>query len=168
MKIILIGMAGVGKSYIGKMLAKKLKCNFIDVDDSIKEKTGLGTTELLEKVGDEEFLTIEDEAFSIAIQNNDTVFAPGGSIVYCPSFYDNLANFTVVYLKGKKEEIFGRIQKTPRGIVYSSQKPIDELYAEREKLYEKYAHFVVDASGNGEEIAGYICDIMKGNKRNLC
>ncbi len=49
MSITLIGMAGVGKSTLGRILAKNLGFEFIDVDDLIKKKIGSHLQSFIEK-----------------------------------------------------------------------------------------------------------------------
>ncbi len=52
--LTLTGMMGVGKSTIGKNLAKKLRYNFIDVDKLIEKKEGL-TINLIFKIKSEKY-----------------------------------------------------------------------------------------------------------------
>ncbi|MCK5176932.1 MAG: (d)CMP kinase, partial [Candidatus Aenigmarchaeota archaeon] len=56
MNITLIGMAGVGKSFIGKKLAKKLNYDFIDVDELIEKNTNLKLQQIIDKFGERYFL----------------------------------------------------------------------------------------------------------------
>ena len=48
--LTLTGMMGVGKSTIGKNLAKKLNYNFIDVDKLIEAKEGLSINLIFKKI----------------------------------------------------------------------------------------------------------------------
>ena len=62
MNITLIGMAGAGKSTIGRALAKSLDYTFIDVDRLITEKTGMPLQALIDKHGDSALIRFEEEA----------------------------------------------------------------------------------------------------------
>ena len=62
MNITLIGMAGAGKSTIGRVLAKRLEYTFIDVDRLITEKAGVPLQVLIDKQGDSSFVKLEEEA----------------------------------------------------------------------------------------------------------
>jgi len=53
-KIILIGPRSVGKTTVGKLLAKKLKVKYIDLDDIVDRKLG-GITEHIDKKGMESY-----------------------------------------------------------------------------------------------------------------
>jgi len=57
--IVLIGMAGVGKSTIGVSLSKALTFDFIDVDNYIVERDGRTAQEIIDGEGEESFLQIE-------------------------------------------------------------------------------------------------------------
>jgi len=60
MIITLIGMAGVGKSTIGKLLASHLGYSFVDVDDLIKQRIGGQLQDYLEEKGDSAFIKDAD------------------------------------------------------------------------------------------------------------
>jgi len=54
--ITLIGMAGVGKSVIGKRLAETLHYEFIDVDERIERQLKLPLQEIVNRLGEQGFL----------------------------------------------------------------------------------------------------------------
>ena len=63
--LILTGMMGVGKSTIGKKLAKKLKYNFTDLDKLIEIRENLSINLIFKNKGEDYFREIER---SIALQ----------------------------------------------------------------------------------------------------
>jgi shikimate kinase len=64
--LTLTGMMGVGKSTVGKNLAKKLKYNFIDVDKLIEIKEGISINMIFKNKSENYFRKIENE---ITLQN---------------------------------------------------------------------------------------------------
>ena len=157
MNITLIGMPGSGKTTIGRMLSEKLSWKFLDLDEMIKEKTGKYVSEILKEKGDEEVIRIENE-LTLAINFADTVFSPGGSIVYSPEAMKKLQlSTTIIYLQTSLEEIkkrFGENKNNERGIVGWDSKGIEKLFEERSKLHRKYAEYTVDTYDKSpEEIA---------------
>jgi shikimate kinase len=146
MNISLIGMAGVGKSTVGKALARKLGVRFYDTDKIIEEKVGLRLQSIINDIGEQDFLLIEEDAVLNLDLSEPSVVAPGGSVVYCEKAMEFLQEAgVVVQLKAGIEDIKGWITNIQnRGIVRLKGKTIEELYAERSKLYEQYADLTVE------------------------
>lgn len=151
MNISLIGMSGVGKTTVGKILAKKLNANFLDTDDLIRKSVNLDVQEFLNVSGDKKFLDMEEKViFEIEFDNNrPTVIATGGSVIYRKFIMKFLKkNTNVIFLNDTFENIFNRRSKTAHavGIVGLKNKSFRELFDERVGLYEKYCTTKVSMS----------------------
>ena len=163
MNIILIGMPGCGKSTVGVLLAKSMLCDFVDTDLMIQNKYKLSLCDIIKKYGLEGFTKKENSVLAeLSCQNS--VVATGGSAVYCNEGMQNLKkDGRVIYLKLSPEEIKKRIKNiTTRGIAMKEGTTIEELYAERCALYEKYADYTVDCEGTTpEECVNKIIELFK-------
>ena len=159
--IILIGMPGSGKSTVGVVLAKKLGLRFVDSDLVIQEESGKLLHQLIEELGEEGFLALENK-INARIQTKEAVIATGGSAVYGKAAMSHFKGMgTVVYLMLPYEELEMRLGDLyERGVVIKEGTTLRDLYEERRPLYEKYADIVIDCSGKDirkvmEEIAGH-------------
>ena len=155
MNITLIGMAGAGKSTVGRVLAKRLGYDFVDIDAVLEAKHGRPLQELLDEAGDEAFLHMEREV-ALSYQNGlqNTVISTGGSMVYSPAAMEHLKKISkIVFLDASLDDIKKRITVGGRGIVGGRDKPFEEVYAERLPLYKRYADIVVPMSGSIEDNA---------------
>jgi len=150
--IILIGMPGAGKSTLGVLLAKALNYKFLDTDLSIQEYTGELLYKTIEAKGIDEFIKIE-ELVLLNTNVKNTVIATGGSAIYGENAMRHLKdNGQVVYLRLSLEEIIKRVNNiTTRGIVMKKGKTMEDVYAERTPLYEKYADIIIDCDNGGIE-----------------
>ena len=115
-KIFLIGFMGVGKTTVGKVLAKKLNYNFIDTDDVIVNKFNIHNGDILgffedrKKYLDEETIIIED-----LIKQKDIVVATGGGIILKnKNIQLMMENGIVIYLKMSVETQIERIESLER------------------------------------------------------
>jgi len=147
--ITLIGMAGAGKSTIGKQLAKLLDFNFLDGDLIIEERINQSIQNFLDQHGGKEFTKIEEEVL-LSINFDKTILATGGSAVLS----DNAMQFLrkeseVIFLDVTYENISKRILNlSERGLVRESNQSLQETYNERLGLYRKYADHIVINDGD--------------------
>lgn len=148
MNIVLIGMPGCGKSTIGVLLAKAMLFDFVDTDLVIQNKYGKSLCDIIDQEGLEGFKAIENEILS-ALKYQNCVIATGGSAVYGSKAMENLKKQgKITYLKLSPEDISTRIKNiTTRGVVIKKGDTINDLYAERAPLYEKYADITIDCTG---------------------
>lgn len=146
--ITLIGMPGVGKSTIGKLLAEKLGYQFIDSDHLIEEKEGRSLSRIIDEEGEDGFLEIENRVNS-EIEESNTVIATGGSAVYGKEAMEHFKEIgIVVYLYCSFDVLDSRLSDLhARGVVLRPGQTLYDLFAERTILYDKYADIVVNADG---------------------
>ena len=69
MKISLIGFTGVGKTQIGRILAKSLKISFFDLDNILEVKTKRSVSDILGKLGIEKFRDMESQELGELIKS---------------------------------------------------------------------------------------------------
>ena len=151
--IVLIGMPGVGKSTVGVILAKVLGYQFLDADLVIQEQEGKLLREIIEEVGTDGFIEVENRV-NASLECNKTIIATGGSVIYGKEAMEHLKEIgTVVYLDVSFSTLEKRLSDIKgRGVVLKKGQTLYDLYEERTPLYEKYADVRVLEEGlNVEE-----------------
>jgi len=150
--IILIGLPGAGKSTIGVILAKTFGMNFVDTDILIQEQTGRLLQELIDSMGPDTFLSIEEETI-LTLDASNAVIATGGSAVFSRRAMEHLkSDGIVLYLKIPFEGMVRRLNNiTTRGIVLYGGQSLRDMYNQRIPLYEKYADRTIDCSDENFE-----------------
>ena len=80
-KIILLGFKASGKSFIGKILSKKLNWKFFDMDDEIKNRTKLNIKELTKDNTDWTlFRKIETDILQDLLDKKNIIISAGGGV----------------------------------------------------------------------------------------
>ena len=150
--IVLIGMPGVGKSTVGVILAKVLGYQFVDADLVIQQQEGKLLCEIIEEVGTEGFIQVENRV-NAGLECSKTIIATGGSVIYGAEAVEHLKEIgTVVYLEVSFPILEKRLSDIKgRGVVLKEGQTLYDLYIERTPLYEKYADVRVLEDGLGVE-----------------
>jgi len=85
-RIVILGFMGCGKTTVGRMLARQLSCNFVDLDSFIAEQEGRSPAEIIKADGEQAFREIETVALRHVLEGLDArVIALGGGAWTVPA-----------------------------------------------------------------------------------
>ncbi|MBO7214239.1 MAG: hypothetical protein J6V66_01950 [Clostridia bacterium] len=144
LNICLTGMPASGKSTIGKMLAKKLNREFIDLDEEIVKFSGKTPAELITTQGEAEFRKIETEVLKAVAFKSGVVISLGGGAIISEENREMISkNSVTVYVKRDLSLL------TTGGRPLSIAKGVETLYNERKAYYET-ADITVENNGDIE------------------
>lgn len=143
--VFLIGFMGSGKTRVGRALARRLGCRFVDTDAEIERVRGLSVRRIFAGEGEAAFRRMESKAIARACRGRCRVVAVGGGAVTRPG---NVAAMRragkVVYLQAPLVVLGSRVGR--RG---ARRRPLwsdaARLWARRRPLYRKAAHLTVRA-----------------------
>ncbi len=159
--ISLIGMAGCGKSTLGKALSKELNVEFLDTDSLIEEKHQLTLEQIKTKYG-YQFLRSEEEKVIMNITSTIKIISTGGSAVYSDKSMLHLSKFSkIIYLDTPFDIIKNRIENgEDRGLAVVPGTSIEDAYKERIVLYEKWGELKLDGSLSIDELISHTLSII--------
>ena len=76
--VVLVGLMGVGKSTVGRRLARRLGVPFVDSDTAIEDASGLSAAEVFERFGEDDFRDGERRLVARLVEGDTRVIATGG------------------------------------------------------------------------------------------
>jgi len=121
---------------------------FVDSDHEIEVRIGCSIREFFEREGEDRFRDIEQEVLDMLTQGPSKVLSTGGGAVLREANRENLRNRgRTVYLKSTPEELFRRLRHDTNRPLLQVADPLAKLkslFAERDPLYKKVAHFVLE------------------------
>ena len=159
--IVLIGMAGAGKSSVGVQLSRLLGLDFVDTDTLIEEDQHTSLQTLLSDLGLQGFRELEERVIlSMALQNH--IIATGGSAIYSEAGMEHLKRSSVFVLLDVKLAILQQRvgDFSSRGLVKSKDQSFAQLFTERLPLYQKHADLVIPCD---EQSVSAICQSILRN-----
>ena len=156
--VTLIGMPGSGKSTIGVVLAKRINLQFVDTDLIIQTTQQRTLQQIMDSEGFDEFCRIEEEAV-LTLDVDHHVIATGCSVCYGSLAMVHLKRLgKIVFLRTSLATLQQRLSNmATRGIALKPGQCLEDLFHERNALYEHYADLTVDCDGlNVERISEQI------------
>ncbi len=142
--LILVGMAGAGKSTLAPLLAQRLGWEHLDTDRLIEAWFGQSLQAILDACGPEEFLRLEENVVS-RLAAVRCVVSTGGSVVYSPKIMQRLKLLgRVVHLHIDRQTFLDRVGRADdRGFVCREGLSLEDVYNERQPLYRAAADITV-------------------------
>ncbi len=139
--IALVGMMGVGKSTIGRLLADRLGWPFIDSDEEIEQAAGMPIAEMFERYGEAEFRDGERRVIARLIDDGPKVIATGGG-----AFVDDttrnliMAQCRSVWIDAELDVLVERVSRRNHRPLLIGRDPrtvLTELAGKRTPFYEQ-------------------------------
>ena len=143
--VVLVGPMGVGKTTVGKKLAKALNVPFIDTDAVIVAEHG-EISQIFETQGEPVFRALEESAVAASILE-PAVVATGGGVVLSVLTRERLKAATVVYLSTDGRHIKSRLTGGKRPLLKNGFDDWTRIYDERKPIYESVADITINTSG---------------------
>jgi shikimate kinase len=154
--LVLLGMMGVGKTTIGKIVARKQGMEFIDTDENIEEKCSMSISEIFKKKGEKFFRIEEQKEVLKSIKKSNCVIALGGGAFINETIRNAILKNTIsMWLDTDLKTLNKRIKwnkKRPLVSRKNNQKKINELYLERKNIYKLADHKINCNNLNKENI----------------
>ena len=142
--LVLLGMMGVGKTTIGKIVAKKQGLEFVDTDINIEKKCSMKISEIFKKKGEKFFRLEEEKEVLKSLKVSNSVIALGGGAFINKIIRNNvLKNAISIWLDADLKDLNKRIKwsnKRPLVGKENSQKKINKLYDKRKNIYKLANH----------------------------
>lgn len=167
MKIVLCGFMGSGKSNIGRRLAKKLDCAFVDMDKYIEGREGMPVRDIFAAKGEEYFRALETKVIPEIAAEDPVVIASGGGTVINPknveAFHGEGA--VICFLDVPVAALQERLKSDKKRPLL--QRPdrrefIAKLHSERFPKYHGAADFVIAAGAPPVVVAERVLEAVKG------
>lgn len=146
--LYLVGLPGVGKTTVGRQLARRLQIPFVDSDQIIEERIGCSIRAFFEREGEVAFRDIEETVIDELTQGAPCVLSTGGGAVLRPANRRRLRQRgRVFYLRSTPDELIRRLRHDRTRPLLQVADPaarLRELYAARDPLYRETAHYVIE------------------------
>jgi len=165
-KVVLVGYMGSGKSFISKLVAKKMVLSFLELDEMIEKNAQMSIKMIFEKKGELYFRKLEHQLFLEQMESNlSFVMSTGGGT---PCYFNNHEvlqgeDCISIYLKASVDTLFNRLKSNRKGRPLLTNFNDDELKEfiakhlfERSYFYHQAQHIVIVDDKSPETIVAEI------------
>lgn len=169
--VLLTGFMGSGKSSVGREVARRLGCRFVDLDEIVAAAAGKEIPAIFATEGEAGFRAREVDALSRLLRDTEgdeqLVIALGGGTLTNPAAVSLIARRTpiVVYLKVDAAEAWKRVRGSSRPLA-QDESAFLQLFAARLKGYEQVADLTVNAGGSSiDVVAERVMEALRARPR---
>ena len=163
--LTLTGMMGVGKSTIGKILAKQLNYKFVDVDKLIEDKEGSTINFIFKNKSESYFRKIENDITLAELRKYNSVISMGGGAFLDHSIRKSAKKLsTSFWLDVPINELIKRLEKNykrPLLLKKNTKEEIKKIYFDRKKFYNEADYRIKCETLRSNEIARKILNLYE-------
>jgi shikimate kinase len=167
--IVLVGLMGSGKTTVGRRLAARLDCPFVDADAEIEAAAQMPIAEIFARFGEPHFRDGERRVIARLMegvrgrQRLSVIATGGGAFVDPETRALILAESTAVWLDAALETLVSRVAKRGHRPLLAGKDPrvvLGELMAARAPCYAQAHIHILSADGPHEETVTAILDAL--------
>lgn len=173
--VALVGLMGVGKSTVGRLLAERLGGTFVDTDAVVATEAGCSIPELFAEEGEQGFRRREAEVCLRMLASPITVVSLGGGAVESVSVREALSVVPhVVWLRARTETLLARLGSGDGRPLLADdpQGALETLAERRQPWFDEVASLVVDVDNDTPEgvvaqVAGSVASTTTSGRTEL-
>jgi shikimate kinase len=172
--VVLVGLMGVGKSTVGRLLAERLGVPLHDTDDLVEARAGRSVREIFAADGEDAFRTLEAEVLADtlarAVTGEPCVVAAAGGVVLAAANRQLLQTpgAVVVWLRAEPSVLAARVGAQDHRPLLDADPAgrLAAMHVERTPLYAAVADLTFDVGTmTPEVIANAIIRSLGGGER---
>ena len=164
-------MMGVGKSTIGRKLAKKLKLKFVDIDEIIEAKEKNIIKKIFENKGENYFRKIEKTIILEELKKNNLVIALGGGAFVDTSVRREIKNSCISFwLDLNTTSLLLRLKNAKKRPLLNQDRlvqSINKIYSKRKKIYNESNFRIKCNSMDKDEIVYKIIKLYENTENKV-
>jgi shikimate kinase len=169
--VVLVGLMGVGKSTVGRRLAKRLGLPFVDSDSAIEDAAGYSPAEIFERYGEQDFRDGERRLVARLIEGEVRVIATGGGAYVDPRTRQLLNERAItVWLDAPVDVLAERTSRRDTRAQLrggDAKGTLERLSQERRPSYEEAHIHVKSGDGAHKEVVEAIVDALEQHLSGL-
>ena len=169
--VVLVGLMGVGKSTVGRRLARRLGLPFVDSDAEIEDASGLSAAEVFERFGEKDYRDGERRLVARLVDGQVRVISTGGGVFVDPRTRELLKTRTItVWLDAPVEVLAQRTGRRDTRPLLRTDNPKETLerIAEQERPAYAEAHIHVRSSdGAHRDVVDAIVKALEDHLRPI-
>ena len=128
--LVLVGLPGVGKTTVGRLVAESLNAPLVDIDQILVRQVGRPVDQIFGMMGEPVFRRLEREAVANALEGEPSVIVPGGGWAAQPGQIETAMPLSlIIYLKCTPSTAARRSEQgEPRPLVAGAD-PVQKMSA---------------------------------------
>jgi shikimate kinase len=167
--VVLVGLMGVGKSTIGRRLAKEIDWPFVDADEEIEDAAGCSISDIFSVHGESIFRDLEKRVIARLLSDGPLILATGGGAWIQEPIREMIQEkATSVWLRADLDVLMDRVTKrNHRPLLEKGDKRaiMQGLMDQRYPVYAS-ADLTVDSNkGPHEHVVQLVLDALEGHGR---
>lgn len=169
MRVLLLGLMGVGKTRVGEALAARLEWPYLDNDTEVTRRVGLSKAALVEVRGEGALREAESAVVLEFLAREGPFVAglPAGAVLDAQvqqALAAHPADVKLVWLRASTDTLVARLSADPQGrpwLAPGLHAALSKMALPREELYRTLADLVIDVEGaTPEALAARIVEAL--------